>query len=53
MSLSEVTNHITFARREFRRIVLERLRKLTGSEEEFRYEARAVLGIDIRQAPST
>jgi len=29
-----------------RRLVLERLRELTGSEEEFRAEARSVLGID-------
>jgi len=47
LSVTDVTNHITFARREFRRIVLERLRQLTGSEEEFRSEARAVLGVEL------
>jgi RNA polymerase sigma factor (sigma-70 family) len=43
---TQVTNYLAGARREFRRIVLERLRELTGSEEEFRLEARELLGID-------
>jgi RNA polymerase sigma-70 factor (ECF subfamily) len=42
-----VTNHLFWARREFRRLVLERLREITGSEREFREEARAVLGVDV------
>ncbi len=37
-----VTNHLATARRDFRRIVLEKLRELTASEEEFRLEARAL-----------
>lgn len=45
---SQVTNHLAFARREFRRIVLERLGELCGSEEEFREEARDLLGVDPR-----
>lgn len=44
--VTDVTNHLAFARREFRRLVLARLRELTGSEEEFKSEARAVLGVD-------
>jgi RNA polymerase sigma factor (sigma-70 family) len=41
---SDVTNHLAYARREFRRIVLDHLRLLTTSEEEFDLEVRAVLG---------
>ncbi len=43
---TQVTNHLAWARREFRRLVLETLEEATGSEEEFRTEARHVLGID-------
>jgi RNA polymerase sigma factor (sigma-70 family) len=46
LSLSDVKNHLVFARREFKRIVLEKLREITATEEEFRDEARMVLGID-------
>lgn len=42
--VSEVTNALAWARREFRRIALERLRELCGSEEEFEREARAAFG---------
>jgi len=41
---TDVTNYLSWARREFRRIVLERLRDLCGSEEEFRREARDLFG---------
>ena len=44
ISVSEVTNALAWARREFRRIALELLRELCGSEEEFRREARAAFG---------
>ena len=43
---SKVTNDPSAARRRFRVIVLETLREVTASEEEFRAEARAVLGVD-------
>jgi hypothetical protein len=46
--VTQVTNYLAWARREFRRIVLEELRELSGSEEEFRREARALLGVDGR-----
>ena len=46
LSVSDVTNYLAWSRREFRRIVLERLRDITATEEEFRSEARTVLGID-------
>ena len=44
---TQVTNHLAFARREFRKLVLERLRALSGSDEEFRAEARELLGVDV------
>jgi DNA-directed RNA polymerase specialized sigma24 family protein len=42
--LTQITNHLAWARREFRRLVLERLRELSGSDEEFRAEARDLFG---------
>ncbi|HQN09060.1 MAG TPA: sigma-70 family RNA polymerase sigma factor [Thermoanaerobaculia bacterium] len=47
VSVSDVTNGLSLARREFRRTVLDLLRELTGSEEELRLETRALLGIDV------
>lgn len=44
ISVSQVTNSLSTARREFRRVLLELLRAETGSEEEFRAEARHLLG---------
>ncbi len=46
LSVTDVTNRLSYARRAFRRIVLQKLRELTASDEEFREEARAVLGVD-------
>ena len=46
LPVTQVNNHLAAMRRAFRRIVLERLRALTASEEEFRVEARQLLGID-------
>jgi RNA polymerase sigma factor (sigma-70 family) len=43
---TDVTNYLTYARREFRRILLEKLREMTVSEEEFRREARTLLGVE-------
>ena len=34
LKASDVTNYLAYARREFRRIVLEQLREMTGSEED-------------------
>ena len=42
----DVTNQLAAARRDFRRIVLDLLRELTVSDAEFRFEARALLGIE-------
>jgi len=43
--VTQVTNFLAFARREFRRIVLEKLREITASDREFREEARSLLGV--------
>jgi hypothetical protein len=44
--VTDVTNALSWGRREFRRIALERLREICGSDEEFHREARAVFGWD-------
>ena len=46
LPVTQVTNHLAWARREFRGIVLHKLRELTASDEEFRAEAREILGRD-------
>ena len=45
--VTQVTNWLAATRRDLRAIVLETLRDLTASDEEFRDEARALLGRDI------
>ncbi|HWL86696.1 MAG TPA: sigma-70 family RNA polymerase sigma factor [Polyangiaceae bacterium] len=47
ISVRDVNNRLTYARREFRAAVLEALRECTGSEQEMQDEARVVLGIDF------
>jgi len=42
---TQVTNYLAFARRELRRLVLERLRELCATDDEFRLEARELLGV--------
>ncbi len=42
---TKVTNDLAAARRRFREIVLDALREVTATEEEFRAEARALLGV--------
>lgn len=44
LPVTQVTNFLAFARREFRRVVLESLREITASDREFRDEARSLLG---------
>jgi DNA-binding transcriptional LysR family regulator len=39
-----VTNHLAAMRRQFRRHVLDRLRDLTTTDEEFEAEAKRLLG---------
>jgi RNA polymerase sigma factor (sigma-70 family) len=46
IAVTDVTNYLAFARREFRRCVLSQLKEMTGSESEFRREAQSLLGVD-------
>jgi RNA polymerase sigma factor (sigma-70 family) len=48
LATTDVTNYLAFARREFRRCVLDQLREMTVTDEEFRREAQALLGVDIK-----
>jgi RNA polymerase sigma factor (sigma-70 family) len=48
LSVSDVTNRLFWARREFRRLVLTRLQSICSTDEEFRREARSLLGGDLR-----
>jgi RNA polymerase sigma-70 factor (ECF subfamily) len=43
-----VNNYLAATRREFRKAVLEKLREITATEQEFRVEARALLGVDMK-----
>jgi hypothetical protein len=44
LTTATVTNHLAAMRRQFRKIVLDRLRELTSSEEEWEAEAARLLG---------
>jgi RNA polymerase sigma factor (sigma-70 family) len=44
---TDVTNYLAAARRQFRALVLERLRELTATDEEFSAEAKRLLGVDV------
>jgi hypothetical protein len=44
LPLTQVTNHLAWARRELRRLVLARLAEITGSDAELREEARDLFG---------
>jgi RNA polymerase sigma factor (sigma-70 family) len=44
LTAATVTNHLAAMRRQFRQIILARLRELTSSEEEFEAEAARLLG---------
>lgn len=48
LAATDVTNYLAFARREFRRCILDQLREMTATEEEFRREARTLLGLEIQ-----
>ena len=45
LDTATVNNYLAAARRDFRRIVLEKLREITATDEEFRTEARSLLGV--------
>jgi len=42
--VTTVTNHLAYARRELRRLVLEKLSEITASDDELRSESRLVFG---------
>jgi ECF sigma factor len=44
LTVASATNHLAAMRRQFRQLVLDRLRELTFSEEEFEAEATRLLG---------
>ena len=46
IAVTDVTNYLSWTRRALRERVLEQLREITASDEEFREEARAVLGFE-------
>jgi RNA polymerase sigma factor (sigma-70 family) len=48
LDTNTVNNHLASIRREFRKVVLERLREITATEEEFHREARSLLGVRLR-----
>jgi len=48
LPVTQVNNHLAYARRHFRSIVLERLRESSGSDAEYRSEAYSLLGVDVR-----
>jgi RNA polymerase sigma factor (sigma-70 family) len=48
IAVTDVTNTLAWARREFRRIALKHLREICGSDDEFRREARETFGWDAR-----
>ena len=48
LKVTDVTNYLAAARRDFRKILLEKVRELTGTEAEYQTEVRALLGIDVR-----
>lgn len=48
LDATTVNNYLAAARRDFRRIVLEKLREITATDEEFRTEARSLLGVDVK-----
>lgn len=50
IAVTDVTNHLHFARRELRRILCDRLRRITASDEEYRSEARELFGVDVDDA---
>jgi hypothetical protein len=48
LKTTDVTNYLAATRRDFRKILLDKLRELTGTEAEFQAEARALLGVDVK-----
>jgi DNA-directed RNA polymerase specialized sigma24 family protein len=47
ITVSQVTNHLHAARRQFRDLALANLRALSASDDDYRREARELFGLDI------
>jgi RNA polymerase sigma factor (sigma-70 family) len=47
LPVTQVTNHLAAVRRQFRRLVLERLRASTSSDDEYQDEVRRLFGGDV------
>ena len=45
--VTAVTNYLSFARREFRKMVLLKLEEVSGNDEEYRHDARRLFGATI------
>ena len=45
--VTKVTNELAAARRQFRSHVLDKLSQISGSTEEYRFEARELLGVEV------
>jgi RNA polymerase sigma factor (sigma-70 family) len=48
LPVTQVTNYLAFARRQFRQLLLDRLRASTGDEDEYGQEVRRLFGGDVR-----
>ena len=47
LPVTQITNFLAAVRRDFRRLLLEKLEEVTGSDAEYRQEARFLLGVDL------
>ena len=47
ISVSQVTNHLHAARKQFRDMALGHLRALSATDDEYRREAREIFGLEI------
>ena len=49
LTVSQVTNHLHTARRQFRELALANLRAISADEDEYRREARELFGLDVSE----
>lgn len=47
VAVTDVTNYLSAMRRDFRRALIDELRRVTASDEELKSEARALFGIEV------
>jgi DNA-directed RNA polymerase specialized sigma24 family protein len=48
LSPTDVNNYLAATRRDFRKVVLRKLREITATEEEYQQEAKALLGVRLK-----